>query len=365
MSTAIEIQRSAVVPTVLTALGRISISQLVPDRGLRIVIGDFKIDIDAIILEVDREREKAEGEIFVRSSIAEQVEADIVLSGKDTEEGRGFDISSMTIQLRATEQRARAEFEASTLSAALKLSCELSLQVFDTGFDVTLTAFDSKLLEIGRLLQKRQTSYRLMNIELATGTDFGILPSTLSGEEAHTINFVYRSIVDRVFIDGVRDVKAIIPATEEGMQRFQRLRESPSLEFPPEVVTKTLLGRSIFLGTQTAKITDPYIEDVDRVQEELARGDGREITIVIRSHTNRAQYSLPEAPRLPLNPWDPRIQSLIDLERELDSRLVERYHALAAGSLAGLTDEEKKRVTTRPQLNKPSLLAILMEKLGL
>lgn len=189
--------------------------------------------------------------------------------------------------MRATEQRARAEFEASTLSAALKLSCELSLQVFDTGFDVTLTAFDLKLLEVSRLLQQRQTSYRLMTIERATGTDFGVLPYTLSGEEVHTINFVYRSIVDRVFIDGVQVVKAVIPATEEGLQRFQRWRESPSLEFPPEVVTKTLLGKSIFLGTQTVKITDPYIEDVDRVQEELASGDGHEVTIVIRSNSNR------------------------------------------------------------------------------
>ena len=362
MSTAIEIQRSAVVP--MTALGRVSVSELVPDRGLRIVIGDFKIDLDAIILEVDRERENA-GDTFIRVAIAENVEADIVLSGKDTEEGPGFEINHLTIQLRATEQRAPAEFEASTLSAALKLSSELNLQVFDSRFDVPLTAFDSKLLEVSRLLQQRQIGYRLMTIERATGTDFGVLPYTLSGEEVHTINFVYRSIVDRVFIDGVKNVKAVIPATEEGLQRFQRWRESPSLEFPPEVVTKTLLGRSIFLGTQTTKITDPYIEDVDRVQEELARGDGHEVTIVIRSHTNRAQYSLPEAPRLPLNPWNSRIQSLIDLERDLDTRLVERYHALAAGSLAGLTDEQKKRVTTRPQLNKPSLLAILMEKLGL
>jgi len=365
MSTAIEIQRSPVVPTVLAALGRVSVSQLVPDRGLRILIGDFKIDIDAIILEVDRGREEAEGNIFIRVAIAESVEADIVLTGEETEEDRGFDIRHLTIQVRATEQRARAEFEASTLSAALKLSCELSLQVFDTGFDVTLTAFDSKLLEVSRLLQQRQTGYRLMTIERATGTDFGVLPYTLSGEEVHTINFVYRSIVDRVFIDGVQDVKAVIPATEEGLQRFQRWRESPSLEFPPEVVTKTLLGKSIFLGTQTVKITDPYIEDVDRVQEELASGDGHEVTIVIRSHTNRAQYSLPEAPRLRSNAWDSRIQSLIDLERDLDARLVERYHSLAAGSLDGLTDEEKKRVTTRPQLNKPSLLAILKEKLGL
>src|SRR6266404_1107761 len=356
MSTAIEMQRSAVVPTVLTALGRVSVSELVPDRGLRIAIGDFKIDMDAIILEVDREREKAGGDIIIRAAIAEHVEADIVLSGEDSEQGRGFDISHLTIQLRATEQLARAEFETSTLSAALKLSCELSLHVFDTGFDVTLTAFDSKLLEVSRLLQQRQTSYRLMTIERATGTDFGLLPFTLSGEDVHAINFVYRSIVDRVFIDGVRDARVVIPAAEEGLHRFQRWTESPSLEFPPEVVTKTLLGRSIFLGTQRVKIVDPYFEDVDRIQQELARGDGHEVTVVIRSHTNRAQYSLPEAPRLPLNPWDPRIQSLIDLERELDSRLVERYHALAASTLAGLSEEEKTRVTRRVELDDETFL---------
>jgi hypothetical protein len=191
----------------------------------------------------------------------------------------------------------------------------------------------------------------MMTIELATGIDLGVLPYTLLGEEVHTINFVYRSIVDRVFIDGVQAVKAVIPATEEGLQRFQRWREFQSLEFPHEGVTKTLLGRSIFLGTQTVRITDPYIEDVDRVQGELACGDGHEVTIVIRSHTNRAQYSLPEAPRLALNPWNPHIQSLIDLERELDSRLVERYHALAASTLAGLSEEERTRVTRRVELD--------------
>lgn len=93
MSTAIEIQRSPVVPTVLAALGRVSVSQLVPDRGLRILIGDFKIDIDAIILEVDRGREEAEGNIFIRVAIAESVEADIVLTGEEKKLRRTEDLT--------------------------------------------------------------------------------------------------------------------------------------------------------------------------------------------------------------------------------------------------------------------------------
>jgi len=77
---------------------------------------------------------------------------------------------------------------------------------------------------------------------------------------------------------------------------------------------------------------------------------------LIRSLTNQALFELPEAPRLPLNPWDSRIQSLIDLERELDSRLIERYHALAASTLAGLSEEERARVTRRVELDEEAFL---------
>lgn len=359
------IQGSTFVPTTLPDLGRIPIPELVPNLKLRILNPDFNIDIAGPILEIDQRQEQREVGILLRVEIAEGVQASVVLSGADTGHGKLFEVRQLSFQLLPTEQRATPEFVASTLNAALKLSPRVQLQINEIGFDLALTEVDSPLLEVSWLLQERQTAYRLMNIELATGIDFGVLPYTLLGDEVHTISFVYHSIVDRSFIDGVRDAKVLIPATEEGLQGFHLWKDSPSLEFPPEIVTKSLLGKFIFLGTQTVKITDPYIEDVDRVQEELARRDGHEVTIVIRSHSNRALYSLPEAPRLPSNPWDSRMQSLIDLERKLDSRLIERYHSLAAGSLVGLTDREKKRVTMRPQLNRPSLLAILREKLGL
>ena len=48
---------------------------------------------------------------------------------------------------------------------------------------------------------------------------------------------------------------------------------------------------------------------------------------------------------------------LVDLEPHLDSHLVERYHALAAATLSGLTEEEKAEVTTRPEFGEAFLIA--------
>jgi hypothetical protein len=67
----------------------------------------------------------------------------------------------------------------------------------------------------------------------------------------------------------------------------------------------------------TVKILDPYIVGTDRVREEVAQGDGHPVTVLFRSATNQALFELPEAPRLPPNPWDARIQALIDLEEAL------------------------------------------------
>jgi hypothetical protein len=110
-------------------------------------------------------------------------------------------------------------------------------------------------------------------------------------------------------------------------------------------------------------ISDPYIANLDKAQEEIALRDGHQVRIVVRSHANRAQYSLLTAPSLPTEPWEPAIQKLLNLESRLDAALLGRYNALAAGSLAGLTEEERKRVTARPQL-ETSLVGLLKDKIA-
>jgi hypothetical protein len=65
---------------------------------------------------------------------------------------------------------------------------------------------------------------------------------------------------------------------------------------------------------------------------------------------------LQNAPRLREPGWDPSIQALIDLEPQLDARLADRYNALAASTLDDLTEEEKRDVTARPELDEAAFI---------
>lgn len=378
MSALLDTESSAVVPALLPHIGRMTLPEYAPkvlsglmcfpvarlaSVSLRVLIPDFNLGIDAAVVQFAQDKDA--GQIFIRVAIDANVEANIELAGRLTEHESSFEIAQVSFRLAPTKDCARDDFVASTLNAALALSQRVHFQMPEAGLDLAL-GFDLPLIEISRLLQSRQASHRLMTIERATGIRFDLPQGTFSGTDIAAIIFVYRAIVDRAFTYHlIKGLPIVIAADEEGLKRLESLQESRVIAFGPEEMSKRLLGVEIPLGRMTVKILDPYIVDIDRVREEVAQGDGHPVTVLFRSAANQALFELPEAPRLPPNSWDSRIQALIDLERELDSRLIERYHALAAGSLAGLTDEERKRVTTRPQLNKPSLLAILKERLGL
>lgn len=378
MSALLDIESSAVVPAVLPGIARVTLPEYTPkvlsgrmcfpaasleSVFLRVFIPDFNFGIDATVVQMRQDKDA--GQIFIRVAIDPNVEANIEFAGRLTEHESSFEIAQVSFRLAPTKDCARDDFVASTLNAALALSQRVHFQMPEAGLDLAL-GFDLPLIEISRLLQSRQTSHRLMTIERATGIRFDLPQGGFSGTDIAAIIFVYRAIADRAFNDHLTTgLPKVVEANEEGAKRLKSLQESAVITFGPEDMCKGLLGVEIPLGRMTVKIQDPYIEDLDRVRDEVAQGDGHPVTVLFRSATNQALFELPDAPRLPSNPWEERIQALIDLERELDSRLIERYHALAAGSLAGLTDEERKRVTTRPQLNKPSLLAILKEKLGL
>lgn len=376
MSALLDIESSAVVPAVPPDMARVILPEYAPkvlagltrfpaarleSVSLRVLIPDFNVGIEATVVQL--RQDQVAGRMFMRAAIDANVEANITFAGRMTEDGTSLEIEEVSFRLAPTEDCARADFVASTLNAALNLSRRVHFQSPEMSLDLELS-FDLPLIEIGRLLQSRQTSHRLMTIERATGVRFDLPPGGFSGTDIAAIIFVFRAIVDRAFIYHlINGIPVVIEADEEGAKQLRSLQESPA--FGPEEMSKPLLGVEISLGRMTLKICDPYIVEIERVREEVAQGDGHPVTVLFRSATNQALFELPEAPRLPPNPWDSRIQALIDLERELDSRLIERYHALAAGSLAGLTDEERKRVTTRPQLNGPSLLAVLKEKVGL
>ena len=365
MSALLDIESSAVVPTALSDLARVTLPEYVPkvlsgmvyvpaprmeSVSLRILIPDFNAVIDGPVVELRQDKDA--GKIFMRVTIDANVEAGITFIGRMTEDGASFEIEEASFRLAPTEDCAQADFVASTINAGLNLSQRVHLQMPESGLDLVLS-FDLPLIEISQLLQSRQTSFRLMTIERATGLRFDLPRDGFSGNEIGVINFVYQSIVERRFIVFLNFVQVYIEASEEGAERLKSLKESDALTFGPNAVIKSLLGVEVRLGRQTTKISDPFIEQLDRVQQEVLRLDGHVLPVVIKSLTNQAVYELPEAPRLPPDPWDGRIKRLIDLERDLDSRLFERYNALAAGSLAGLTEEEKELITQHSEISYP------------
>lgn len=338
----------AYAPTVLSG-GVFSPQSTLQSKSLAILISDFNLAIDSVVVHVSQDQ--STNEVSMRLLIPPDVEASMTLEGGVTENGTRVEIKGVSFRLSPVEDGAQADFVASTLNAALALSHRVYFQMPGMELDLAL-GFRLPLIEISRLLQSRQTSYRLMAIERATGIQFQLPSAAFSGADIAAIIFVFRAIVDRAFsYHLINGIPVLVDANEEGAKRLKSLQESGVITFGPEPMSKDLLGVEVPLGRMTVTIQDLYIDDIDRVSEDVAQGDGHPVTLVIRSRTNQALFELPDAPRLPLDSWNSRIESLIDLERVLDARLIERYHALAASTLEGLSEEEKTRVTRRVELD--------------
>jgi hypothetical protein len=117
-----------------------------------------------------------------------------------------------------------------------------------------------------------------------------------------------------------------------------------------------LFGQTIELGKVQIVIADAYIQDADKVRNELESNDGHPVEVVVSSASGEGLYETPEAPRLDVDAWEPKIKALIALEQSLDDNLVERYHALASATLAGATEDQKRSLTARPELGGDAFL---------
>jgi hypothetical protein len=353
MTAVVDIEHPSIVAIVLAGALPIPLPELEPEAELDIIVPDFDFKFSTDLCEITSPLVDS-NTIFARSIFDRSVKTDLLLTGELVDGGTIFQIKETSLQFTPTRELARADFVASTLNASFALAREVRLQIPQIALDLNLK-FELPLLETAQLLQTRQTAYRLMVIERATGLEFR-LPQRFSGEEIETISFVYHAIVDRsflhIFTAGLRIDGS---ANEQGAASLAALLSRP-MKFGPERVSKILLGKSIELGNATATIEDPYVEDSDRIEEALRSGDGHEVGFEIRSLTNQARYELPKAPRLPKTPWDPNIRALINLESQLDARLIERYNALAAATLDGLTEEEKAVLIARPELDEEAFM---------
>lgn len=353
MIAVVDIEHPSFAATVSGATLPVPLPEVEHDIPMNIILPDFNCNFSASLADLTTLIDSTK--MIAKAVLDKHVNMTLTLTGKLVEDNTVFQIKETALLIKPTKELARADFIASTLNALLALGREVRLQIPDLALDLDKLSFDLSLLEASRLLQTRQTAYRLMVIEQATGIEF-LLPPYFSGDEMSSIIYTYRAIIDRSFDWPFESYPLRIPANEEWFNRITAMNQPISITYTLEQEGIMILGKPILLGDVRVTIEDAVIQNRDQVKEQLAQLDGHEIEIIIQSAKGQARFELPDAPRLPDRPWDSNIRALIDLESQLDNRLCEGYNALAAATLAGLTEEEKAQITARPELDEEAFL---------
>ena len=352
MTAVIDVEQYSLTAPVLSGLLSIPLPETNSQASLIIAAQDFRCGFTATLIDITS---VIDSTVIAKAILDQHVNINLTLKGKLVEGGATFQVKQTYIQPKLAKEHARADFVASTFAAWLGLAKEVNLAIPEIGLDLKHLNFDTSLIEISRLLQTRQTAYRLMVIERATGTQFA-LPKYFSVDEMSNILFTYYAIIDRSFSWPFKFQPLQYRANKDTLDKLIAMSESHLMTFTIPQYKSTILGQSIFLGDAKVTVEGGFIEDFDEVKKELERLDNHEVEVVIRSVNGQARVETSYAPRLPDKAWDSNIQGLIDLEQQFDARLTERYHALAAATLEGLTDEDKAAVTTRPELDESAFI---------
>lgn len=351
MSTALLENEPSVVAEIITALSagvivepspsNLSIEISVPDFG-----GSFRLELT----DFD-DSEIESGRVVVRAAI--DTTATMVLTMFGESDREGFHTKQFSFGFESSKKTAESDFRLSTLRAVLSLASQTRLVAPGLGLDHWFRLNES-LRDISEMLKLRQTMYRLMVIERATGQRFKV-PSFIQGGDMEAISFLYHAITERSFGWPFEGVLTII--YEAGKDLAMLLEEAnQKSNFPhPCLQRESLFGVEIELGLGAITIIDKHIEDFEQVIEELRKDDGHKVAVNVRSRIGLARYNMRDAPGLPAN-WNEDLKMLIDMESQLDAALVERYNALAASTLEGLDDEEKAAITERPHLGEEAFV---------
>jgi hypothetical protein len=319
---------------------------------LEIEVPDFQSNISLPLTEVDRDL--GFQSVLLRSAVDSQSSITFKLSGDVSTPNGNFQIRQVGFGFETNSRLATSDFALASMWASFALANQVHLRLRDLDFKLSLK-FEEPLREISEMLRRRQIAYRIMVIERATGVLFH-LPLNISGEQVEEVALIYHAIVDRTFDWPIAEITAFPTATEERFKQFLLCNQLDSFTLGPDPFVRHLFGKEISLGEGTVTLFDKRIDNFDDVQAELARNDRHIVPIVIRSLSGRGRYQFPQAPRLPSASWDATTQRLIDMEEQLDSRLIERYNALAAATLAGLTDDERAEITVRPETGDAFLI---------
>lgn len=350
MSTVVLQNEASVAAEIISVLSAGVIVQPQQDLSMEISVPNFGGYFRLKLTDLD-DSEIESGRVIVRAAVDTNATMVVTLFGESDREG--FHTKRFSFGFESTEKTAESDFRLATLRAALSLATQTRLVSSGLGLDHWFRLNES-LRDISEMLKLRQTMYRVMVIERATGRRFKI-PSFISGEDMEAISLLYHAITERAFgwpCEGVQTV--FYAASNDVADSLEEWNQSSYFDNP--CVQQSLLGIEFSLGEGTITIIDNHIEDFQQVEKELRSGDGHPVTVRIRSRIGLAHYNFPNAPRLPDNAWDADLRMLIDMEGQLDAALVERYHALAAATLAGLNEDEKAEITRRPEIGEAFLI---------
>lgn len=322
-----------------------------PTASLLIAIADFDFKLSAPLVDYTPTLES--GEITLRAVVDDNVVALLTLTGELKRGTSMFETESFSFGVEITKQESRALFVASTLMAMLGITGEMDIKIEGLGLGQKVT-FDASLLITSGRLEQRLLAYRLMVIEAATRKTF-VIPKFITRDDLGTIAFVYHAIVDRAFVwPNTYVFEGSVHANSAG--RAQASIEKPtSLKFDSVPQIRTLFDQRISLGHASIIVDDAIAQNAEKVNRELEADDGHEVKFALRSLSGKARYEFHEAPRFD-SQWSPQIQTLINLEPSLDAGLVSRYNELAAATLAGLSENEKREITARPEFDASSFV---------
>jgi hypothetical protein len=309
--------------------------------------GHFRLELT----DLD-DSEIEEGRLVLKARIDTNTRIIVTLLGESATDG--FQTNSISVRFENSERTAESNFRGATLRAALSLAAQTRLALPGLNLDLWFR-LNEPLREISEMLKLRQTMYRLMVIERATRRHFEI-PSFISGEDMKAISPLYHAITERTFGWPLESVQTVnYAASKDVADSLEEWNQSSSFA-SPSFQHQSLFGIEVPLGEGTITIIDNHIENFEQVVNELRSDDGHPVAVRIRSRIGLAHYNFPDAPRLPENAWNADLQMLIDMDEQLDAALMERYNALAAATLEGLTDEQKAEITARPEIGEAFLI---------
>lgn len=335
---------------------RFRLSSVVPEATLHVIVPEFNFKFLVPLEELARHVEPTK--VNVRFAVEEGITLTLALTGKPVEGGAMFEPEEGTLSFDlANVNYPRSQFIGVTFMAMLGLAKEVPLSVPEIELNLNMY-FNLPLGDISGMLVSRQLNHALMVIGQAAGRQLQILPTSFyDKEERDSVAFTYHAIVERSFTWPLTyPVGATIIVTDDVVDRFPADGRTFQYLGPLGPMSKSVMEESIPLGEGQIYIADAVFHDPATAKQEIARNRGGMATVSIESLSGQARYDFPEAPRLPDAPWDWKLQALIDLEPKLDARLAEAYHSLAAATLADLSEEEKARVTSRPELDEDARL---------